>query len=146
MGCKDMINSIILLQYNQVLVHLYHINYRQCYSYCPTLSELFWVFMYAKCVRLFELCPHQAHIIGINPNSSIVWIIPIVQPIICIVVVSYRSLTIFFRVTLLRLTHWGRVTHICVGNLTIIGSDNGLSPGQRQAIIWINAGILLIRP
>ena len=33
------------------------------------------------------------------------------------------------------LTHWGRVTHICVGNLAIIGSDNGLSPGRRQAII-----------
>ena len=30
--------------------------------------------------------------------------------------------------------------------LTIIGSDNGLSPGQRQAIIWISGGILLIRP
>ena len=44
------------------------------------------------------------------------------------------------------LTHWGRVTHICVGNLTIIGSDNGLSPGRRQAIIWTNAGILLIGP
>ena len=44
------------------------------------------------------------------------------------------------------LTHWGRVTHICVRNLTIIGSDNGLSPGRRQAIIWINAGILLIGP
>ena len=44
------------------------------------------------------------------------------------------------------LTHWGRVTHICVGKLTIIGSDNGLSPGRRQAIIWINAGILLIGP
>ena len=43
------------------------------------------------------------------------------------------------------LTHWGRVTHICVGNLTTIGSDNGLSPGRRQAIIWTNAGILLIR-
>ena len=41
-------------------------------------------------------------------------------------------------------THWGRVTHICAGNLTLIGSDNGLSPGQRQAIIWTNAGILLI--
>ena len=26
------------------------------------------------------------------------------------------------------LIHWGRVTHICVRNLTIIGSDNGLSP------------------
>ena len=36
--------------------------------------------------------------------------------------------------------------HICVGNLTIIGSDNGLLPGQRQAIIWTNAGILLIGP
>ena len=44
------------------------------------------------------------------------------------------------------LIHWGRVTHICVGYLTIIGSDNGLSPGRRKAIIWINAGILLIWP
>ena len=26
------------------------------------------------------------------------------------------------------LTHWGRVTHLCVSKLTIIGSDNGLSP------------------
>ena len=34
------------------------------------------------------------------------------------------------------------MTHICVNKLTIIGSDNGLSPGQRQAIIWTNAGIL----
>ena len=44
------------------------------------------------------------------------------------------------------LTHWGQVTHICVGNLTIIGSDNGLSPGRRQAIIWTSAEILLIGP
>ena len=44
------------------------------------------------------------------------------------------------------LTHWGRVTHICVGNLTIIGSDDGLSPGRRQAITWTNVGILLIGP
>ena len=44
------------------------------------------------------------------------------------------------------LTHWGRVTHICVSKLTIIGSDNGLSPDRRQAIIWTNAGILLIGP
>ena len=39
------------------------------------------------------------------------------------------------------LTHWGWVT-----NLTIIGSDNGLLPGRRQAIIWTNAGILFIGP
>ena len=49
-------------------------------------------------------------------------------------------------VVFVSLTHWGRVTHICVGNLTIIGSDNGLSPGRRQAITWTNVGILLIRP
>ena len=40
------------------------------------------------------------------------------------------------------LTHWGRATHI----LTTIGSDNGLSPGRRQAIIRTNAGIFLIGP
>ena len=44
------------------------------------------------------------------------------------------------------LTHWGRVTHLCVSKLTTIGSDNGLSPGRHQAIIWTNAGILLIGP
>ena len=31
-----------------------------------------------------------------------------------------------------------------VGKLTIIGLDNGLSPGRHQAISWTNAGILLI--
>ena len=44
------------------------------------------------------------------------------------------------------LTHWGRVMHICVSKITIIGSDNDFSPGRHQAIIWTNAGILLIRP
>ena len=44
------------------------------------------------------------------------------------------------------LTDWGRVTHICVSNLTIIGSDNGLSPGRCQAIIWTSAEILLTGP
>ena len=43
------------------------------------------------------------------------------------------------------LTHWGWVMHICIGKLTIIGSHNGLAPGQRQTIIWTNAGILLIQ-
>ena len=44
------------------------------------------------------------------------------------------------------LTYWGRVTHIWVSKLPTIGSDNGLSPGRRQTIIWTNAGILLIGP
>ena len=38
------------------------------------------------------------------------------------------------------------MTHICISKLTIIGSGNGLSPDRRQAIIWTNAGILLIGP
>ena len=44
------------------------------------------------------------------------------------------------------LTHWGQVTHICISELTNIGSDKGLSPGWHQAIIWTNAGLLSIGP
>ena len=45
------------------------------------------------------------------------------------------------------LTHyWDRETHICIGEHAKIGSDNGLSPKRRQAVIWTNAGILLIEP
>ena len=33
-----------------------------------------------------------------------------------------------------------------VNKVTIIGSDNDLSLGRRQAIIWTNAEILLIGP
>ena len=50
------------------------------------------------------------------------------------------------KVTCQLLTHWGRVTHKCVSKLAIIGSDNGFSPHRRQAIIWTNAGLLLIGP
>ena len=54
------------------------------------------------------------------------------------------------------LTHWGRVTHISVSRLTIIGSDNGLSPNigsenglspnRHQFIIWTKVGTSLIGP
>ena len=66
--------------------------------------------------------------------------------------VHYRYLAVTFSTVSTKymywalLTHWGQVTHICVSDLTIIGSDNGLSPGRRQVIIRIYAGILLIRP
>ena len=52
---------------------------------------------------------------------------------------------IYYRTAAIKLlAHWGRVTYICVSKLTVIGSDNGLSPERRQTIIWTNAGILLI--
>ena len=38
------------------------------------------------------------------------------------------------------------MTHIYVSKLIIIGSDDGLFPGRRQAIIWTNDGIFLIGP
>ena len=38
----------------------------------------------------------------------------------------------------------GQVTHVWVSELPIIGSDNGLAPGQRQALIWTNTEILFI--
>ena len=44
------------------------------------------------------------------------------------------------------LTHWGRVMHIGVGKLTVIGSGNDLPPERRQVIIWTNAAILLTGP
>ena len=44
---------------------------------------------------------------------------------------------------LILLTYWDRVMHICISKLTIIGSNNGLSPGRRQAFIWTSAGVLL---
>ena len=44
----------------------------------------------------------------------------------------------------LTLTHLGRVIHICISKFTTIGSDDGLLSVYCQAIIWTNAGILLI--
>ena len=44
------------------------------------------------------------------------------------------------------LNHWVRVTDRCVGNITTIGSNNGLALTRQQAIIWTSAGILLIGP
>ena len=42
------------------------------------------------------------------------------------------------------LSNWGRVMHICVGKLTIIGSDNDLASERRQAIVCTSDGIMLI--
>ena len=73
---------------------------------------------------------------------------------VCIFLLRTTWNTLHYKYTLISkasavselLTHWGRVTHICVSKLTTIASDNGLSPGRRQAIIWTNDGILLIWP
>ena len=60
--------------------------------------------------------------------------------------VNLRKGELLVNLCVATLIDWGRVTHIGVGNLAIIGSDNCSSPGLRHAIIWTDAGILLIGP
>ena len=52
----------------------------------------------------------------------------------------------YFSIRRCILTHWSRVTHICVSSATINSAENGLSPGRCQTNIWTNAGMLLIGP
>ena len=46
----------------------------------------------------------------------------------------------------LRILNTLRLSDACVANLAIIGSNNGLSPGRCQVIIWTNDEMLLIVP
>ena len=58
----------------------------------------------------------------------------------------YRNIPVSVPWGVILLTCWDRVTHIWISNLTVIGSDNGLSHGRRQAIIWTNAEIFILDP
>ena len=74
-------------------------------------------------------------------------ILQFIPPLNYIYTINFVSQVVFLSCPpFCRLSHWGRVTHICVSKLTILGSDNGLSPVRRQAITWTNAGLLLIGP
>ena len=77
------------------------------------------------CTSLNILCKYNLYSIRVTPRNL------------------FLNYSLAFTVGLI---HWSWVTHICVVKLTIIGSDNGLSPGRCQAIIWANAGLLLIGP
>ena len=79
--------------------------------------------------------PAIARLEGINNGNTPIWHFDLLE------IVWHQPQTL-----IVTLTHWSRVTHICVVKLTLISSDNGLSPERRQAIIWTNAGILLIGP
>ena len=73
-------------------------------------------------------------------SNLAVWIyIPCVW---CMYNIRWQSI----QITEKYIIRWDRVTHICVSELTIIGSDDGLAPTRCQAIIWTNVGILLIEP
>ena len=103
---------------------------------------------YSKCLQ-FEAC-HYVMLVDTSPSYH--RILKCRKPVYGDSVlhkymhlhVNYSRKTVGTGVSLK--SHWGRVTQICVSKLTITGSDNGLSPGRHQAIIWTNAGILLIGP
>ena len=75
-------------------------------------------------------------------NSDLLWVLSTIWQLCC-------KSTIFMLencwITNRGLNHWGRVTHIYVSILNIIGSDNDMSPVRHQAIIWTNSGILSIQ-
>ena len=87
-------------------------------------------------------------------ESAVAWLLPWAWKLACSYVAHYIGHTLLCACIewdmscvlwiWYALTQWGRVTHFCISKLISIGSDNGLSPGRRQAIIWTNAGILVI--
>ena len=58
----------------------------------------------------------------------------------------WKPLWNFMKLGHAALIHCGQGVYICVSKLTIFGSDNGLLPGQCQAIICTSGGVWLIRP
>ena len=93
------------------------------FQLCFWINTLWWIQIYVKHVWLDKntWC-HAKHLINIGGKDMI------------------NSKLIYSR-----LTHWGQVTHMC-HKIIIFGSDNGLSPGHHEAIIWTCAGMLLIGP
>ena len=111
--------------------------------------SFFWLFYCYRWLLLLSSSPLSLpSLLSITANATIIISIIIIVIIIIIVVVVVFVIIIVISCIFISVTlfHWGRVTYICVVKLTIIVSDNGLSPGRRQAIIWTNAGILLIGP
>ena len=139
-----------------------HVNFHQVPLRLPSLPCMFFLFGWPPCRRsdmtLVEVSQPVYYVSGMygcfyinEPYVYLIWYLYkfcwinfsgsyVTSYLFYHIIIPYRTLIHS------SLTHWGRVTHTCVGNLTTIGSDNGLSPGRRQAIIWTNAGILSIVP
>ena len=145
-------------QTNYALVTLASLHY-EVTSHCKILRSvedslvLKWYYMYHSKFRqehLKMLIRFECECTALKPNLVSLWFQQILRGRINWWIEAHGSSSILTikrrRCCLSSLADWGRVTHICVGTDTNIGSDNGLSPSRRQAIIWTNAGILLIGP
>ena len=125
------------------------LNYFQLRNMCKNCEINLYMYKIMRCYffswHIIVVIHHPCRVIRYVYSGSIYWLTGRLR----VLRVSEMSLPRWRTSRLLYhplLTHWGRVTHICVNKLTIIGSDNGLPPGRRQAIIWTNAGLLLIGP
>ena len=116
---------------------------------CATNSDqkiLYWVFIILLILCMFMFCMHhcQWYTSLDRVEISDTCIDNFFNKNISSFTRLFIHMWVLYTMQAILLTHWGRVTHISINKLTIIGSDNGLSPDQRQAFIWTNAWILLI--
>ena len=140
--CLDLnVSSVAQTCDHLIAIHIIHHMYKGVILFEMTHRT------HACVLKTFQLGSNYIHMHFHYPRQSPNW-----HGILSYVLILWVSLTYINHVispkwkTTPLLTHWSRVTHICVSKLTIIDSDNGLSPSRRQAIIWTNAGILLIGP
>ena len=103
----------------------HQIPYLKCFSSC--LAVIFMQSIEARCSVENEDVVGAAPT-GDAPTTSL-WSTILLPTKVWLILEVWR---VTFK---LILTHWGRVMHICVGDLNITGSDNGLSPGRRQTIM-----------
>ena len=105
-------------------------NWKKIYIYCKwsTCQTILEMYFNTNCMKSNKLVNLRKHCglhcsPGTNVKLGFFWCVSWLNP-------DWNAVK-----TNVHLTHLGRVTHIFIGKLTIIGSDNGLSPGLRQA--WL---------
>ena len=104
-----------------------------------------WVIL-CNILRLCDACSAPSHYLRTNVCLLLIWSFRTNTSDIFIKLKQFALANVIckmapFCLARIVITHWGRVTHICVSESTIIGSDNGVSPGRRN-----NTGLLLIEP
>ena len=93
-----------------------------------------YIFLYDFCLIFITIALHFVPSDPIDNGAALVHIMawcqngdkPLSEPM-----TTQLYWRIYMPFGLAELTHLDRVAHICVSKLTIIGSDNGLSPGRR---------------
>ena len=149
-----------------LLVYIWQVKFDRNPLFCilqhfPPTSALRQIFYSVRCVKRHVACIMQQLLLSfeiVSPGSGlgrsqleIIKRTHFSSYFILIAWIYFRNYKTYSRFKVLQqsmfiLSHSGRVTYICISKQITIGSDNGLLPDQRQAIIWTNAEIMLIAP